>query len=89
MLPSELKEANTKIEGQLSKLQYNIRILTEKKAEIGTDRDDASLRDMINNKILELNDSSKNLLQEIERYNNIDVTYSMEKTRNEKHMLFF
>jgi len=88
LLPNELKEANTKIEGQLSKLQYNIRILTEKKAEIGTDRDDAGLREVINNKILELNDSSKNLLKEIEDYNNINVTYSMQKTLQEKHKLF-
>lgn len=88
LLPNELKEANTKIEGMLSKLQYNIRILTEKKAEIGTDRDDASLREVINNKITELTDSAQLLQQEIEAYGNISVAYSVQKTLEEKKKLF-
>jgi len=65
-----------------------LRDLKSKKNEVGTERDNAELRQDINTRITSMTNSAQELKNEIDEYGNIPVKYSYAKTQREKQDAF-
>ena len=76
LLPQELREANNKISGLLTKLQQNIRQLEQSKNQIGTLDDNYELRQALLAKQKETKKMANNLENEIKIYGDISVAFN-------------
>ena len=79
LLPQEMREANTRIQGQLTKFQQNLRQLEQGKKEIGTDNDSYDFRQNILAQIRSSNQLAKTIGTEIEQYGDISVAFQQQK----------
>ena len=75
LIPDKMREANQKIEGDMTRFQHNLAQLRQQKEEIGTDRDSDDLRQRVIQKMKDMDNQQKKLQELIDDYSNISVPY--------------
>ena len=79
LIPDKMREANQKIEGDMTRFQHSCAQLRQLKDEVGTATDGVQLRDKVSQKIKDMKKAEATLKTLIEEYSSISVPYKSQQ----------